>query len=57
MPPFKVYKVMQDINQQLYERKDTPEGFIPVYGVVVTVPTEYILMDKRNLLVIKLLTK
>lgn len=40
MPPFKVYKVMQDINQQLYERKDTPEGFIPVYGVVVTVPTE-----------------
>lgn len=28
---------MQDINQQLYERKDTPEGFIPVYGVVVTV--------------------
>lgn len=39
MPPFKVYKVMQDINQQLYERKDIPEGFIPVYGVVVTVPT------------------
>ena len=39
MPPFKVYKVMQDINQQLYERKDTPEGFIPVYGVVITVPT------------------
>lgn len=39
MPPFKVYKVMQDINQQLYERKDTPEVFIPVYGVVVTVPT------------------
>lgn len=39
MPPFKVYKVMQDINQQLYERKDNPEGFIPVYGVVVTVPT------------------
>lgn len=30
---------MQDINQQLYERKDNPEGFIPVYGVVVTVPT------------------
>ena len=28
---------MQDINQQLYERKDTPEGFIPVYGVVVTI--------------------
>lgn len=39
MPPFKVYKVMQDINQQLYERKNTPERFIPVYGVVVTVPT------------------
>lgn len=39
MPPFKVYKVMQDINQQLYENKSTPEGFIPVYGVVVTVPT------------------
>lgn len=30
---------MQDINQQLYERKDTPEGFIPVYGVVVTIST------------------
>lgn len=30
---------MQDINQQLYERKNTPEEFIPVYGVVVTVPT------------------
>lgn len=40
MPPFKVYKIMQDINQQLYENKSTPEGFIPVYGVVVTVPTE-----------------
>jgi hypothetical protein len=39
VPPFKVYKVMQDINQQLYERKSTPEGFIPVYGVVVTVST------------------
>lgn len=39
MPPFKVYKVMQDINQQLYENKNTPEGFIPVYGVVITVPT------------------
>jgi hypothetical protein len=39
VPPFKVYKVMQDINQQLYENKNTPEGFIPVYGVVVTVPT------------------
>lgn len=30
---------MQDINQQLYENKSTPEVFIPVYGVVVTVPT------------------
>lgn len=30
---------MQDVNQQLYERKDTPEEFIPVYGVVITVPT------------------
>lgn len=30
---------MQDINQLLYENKSTPEGFIPVYGVVVTVPT------------------
>jgi hypothetical protein len=39
VPPFKVYKIMQDINQQLYERKATPEGFIPVYGVVITVPT------------------
>lgn len=30
---------MQDINQQLYENKNTPEGFIPVYSVVITVPT------------------
>lgn len=30
---------MQDINQQLYERKSTPERFIPVYSVVITVPT------------------
>ena len=30
---------MQDINQQLYENKSAPEGFIPVYGVVITVPT------------------
>lgn len=30
---------MQDINQQLYENKSTPERFIPVYGVVVTVST------------------
>lgn len=30
---------MQDINQQLYENKNTPERFIPVYGVVITVPT------------------
>lgn len=30
---------MQDINQQLYENKSTPVGFIPVYGVVITVPT------------------
>ena len=28
---------MQDINQQLYERKDTPQEFIPVYSAVVTV--------------------
>lgn len=30
---------MQDINQQLYENKSTPEEFIPVYSVVITVPT------------------
>lgn len=30
---------MQDINQQLYENKSTPEGFIPIYSVVITVPT------------------
>lgn len=29
---------MQDINQQLYENKSTPEEFIPVYGIVITVP-------------------
>lgn len=48
MPPFKVYKVMQDINQQLYERKDTPEEFIPVYGVVITVPTGIYIKGKKE---------
>jgi hypothetical protein len=48
VPPFKVYKVMQDINQQLYENKSTPEGFIPVYGVVVTVPTEIYINGQKD---------
>lgn len=48
MPPFKVYEVMQDINQQLYENKSTPEGFIPVYGVVVTVPTGIYINGQKN---------
>lgn len=48
MPPFKVYKVMQDINQQLYENKSTPEGFIPVYGVVVTVPTRIYINGQKE---------
>lgn len=48
MPPFKVYKVMQDINQQLYERKSTPEGFIPVYGVVITVPTGIYINGRKD---------
>jgi hypothetical protein len=48
VPPFKVYKVMQDINQQLYENKSTPKGFIPVYGVVVTVPTEIYINGQKD---------
>lgn len=39
---------MQDINQQLYERKDTPERFIPVYGVVVTVSTGIYINGKKD---------
>lgn len=39
---------MQDINQQLYENKSTPEGFIPVYGVVVTVPTEIYINGQKD---------
>lgn len=39
---------MQDINQQLYENKSTPEEFIPVYGVVVTVPTEVYVNGKKK---------
>lgn len=39
---------MQDINQQLYENKSTPEGFIPVYGVVVTVPTGIYINGKKE---------
>lgn len=48
MPPFKVYKIMQDINQQLYENKSTPEGFIPVYGVVITVPTGIYIKGQKD---------
>lgn len=48
MPPFKVYKVMQDINQQLYENKSTPEEFIPVYGVVITVPTGIYIKGQKD---------
>lgn len=39
---------MQDINQQLYENKSTPEGFIPVYGVVITVPTGIYINGQKN---------
>lgn len=39
---------MQDINQQLYENKSTPEGFIPVYGVVITVPTRIYINGKKD---------
>lgn len=39
---------MQDINQQLYERKDTPEEFIPVYGVVVTVSDNIYTYGKKE---------
>lgn len=39
---------MQDINQQLYENKSTPERFIPVYGVVITVPTMIYINGKKN---------
>lgn len=39
---------MQDINQQLYERKNTPEEFIPVYGVVITVPTGIYTNGQKN---------
>lgn len=39
---------MQDINQQLYENKSTPEGFIPVYGVVITVPTRIYINGQKE---------
>ena len=39
---------MQDINQQLYENKSTPERFIPVYGVVVTVPTGIYIKGQKD---------
>lgn len=39
---------MQDINQQLYENKSTPEGFIPVYGVVITVPTGIYIYGQKD---------
>lgn len=39
---------MQDINQQLYENKSTPERFIPVYGVVVTVPTRIYISGQKE---------
>lgn len=39
---------MQDINQQLYENKSTPEEFIPVYGVVITVPTRLYIHGQKD---------
>lgn len=39
---------MQDINQQLYENKSTPEEFIPVYGVVVTVSNDIYAYGKKE---------
>lgn len=39
---------MQDINQQLYERKNTPKEFIPVYGVVITVPTRIYIYGQKD---------
>lgn len=39
---------MQNINQQLYENKSTPEGFIPVYGVVITVPTGIYIYGQKD---------
>lgn len=39
---------MQDINQQLYENKSTPERFIPVYGVVITVPTGIYIYGQKD---------
>lgn len=39
---------MQDINQQLYENKSTPEEFIPVYGVVITVPTGIYIKGQKD---------
>lgn len=39
---------MQDINQQLYENKSTPKEFIPVYGVVITVPTAIYDIGRRE---------
>lgn len=39
---------MQDINQQLYENKSTPEEFIPVYGVVITVPTRIYIYGQKD---------
>lgn len=39
---------MQDINQQLYENKSTPEGFIPVYGVVITVPAGIYISGQKD---------
>ena len=37
MPPFKVYKVMQDINQQLYEKSTNPSAFIPIDAILYEV--------------------
>lgn len=39
---------MQDINQQLYENKSTPEEFIPVYCVVITVPTGIYIYGQKD---------
>lgn len=39
---------MQDINQQLYENKSTPEGFIPFYCVVINVHTGIYMYGQKD---------
>lgn len=48
---------MQDVNQQLYERKDTPKEFIPVYSIIIRVTGDLYNEGTKNFMCDKTLSE